>query len=73
MKKIVKCNKCGVDFIREYNAQKYCPTCRSLRAALKNQPKKSIGRLHEEARAAGMSYGQYVGKLLNQRTEGAKV
>lgn len=38
-------------------------TCRSLRASHRKSVKKSIGQLNEEARAAGMSYGQYVASL----------
>ena len=71
VKKQIVCKLCGVEFERESNAQKYCPVCAGKRRVYSvNENKKSIGNINEEARAAGMSYGQYVASM-QQREEAA--
>lgn len=63
MEKLKVCKKCGAEFTAEHNAQKYCPECRRRAAAKRGAKKQSLSSLNEAARAAGMSYGQYVASM----------
>ena len=62
MQKVKNCIRCGKEFKPSCNAQKYCSVCASVMywRAKKKKEKQSLGSLNAEARAAGMSYGQYV-------------
>ena len=67
-KKTMQCVLCGAECERRNNRQKYCPDCAENRVVYKNAKKiilpskkaHSLGDINELARAAGMSYGQYV-------------
>ena len=74
MREIRKCKICGREFIAKRKNQIYCDkSCtakagvlatkerrKAKAAAEKSKPKRSISDINEEARAAGMTYGQYV-------------
>ena len=64
---ISKCEWCGKEFDRR-NAQRYCgPECKSAAMRKSKQKKKgnSITDIAVAARAAGMTYGEYVARVLN--------
>ena len=67
MKKLKNCIHCGREFKPACNAQKYCKACamKMYWSAKKKKEEcgKAISSLNAEARAAGMSYGQYVAKM----------
>lgn len=71
MKKLKTCIRCGREFKPASNAQKYCRVCASEMywpaKKIEEEKEKSIGRLNEQARAAGMSYGQYVALLQTKK------
>ena len=59
------CPKCAKATARERNrtsCQKYLARKR-LEATKQRKPQKSVAQIAEEARSAGMSYGQYVAKM----------
>ena len=59
------CPKCAKATARErsrISSQKYFARKR-LEATKQRKPQKSIAQIAEEARSAGMSYGQYVAKM----------
>lgn len=70
MSKVIRCLLCNELFSRTANGQKYCPKCKKtkLKAIKPNTIKskkecKDITSLAVEARAHGMSYGQYVAMI----------
>ena len=67
-KPMVECQACGKVFLKTNNNMKYCPQCRAKGNSKKKSVKKSVPRLTlaqvcREARAAGLSYGQYVVRM----------
>ena len=63
---ISKCEWCGKEFDRR-NAQRYCgPECKSAAMRKSKQKKKgnSVTDIAVAARAAGMTYGEYVARVL---------
>lgn len=71
-----KCKRCGKSFVPKNNKQTYCnPICRieyhkEMAMAEKEELQeyrkrkgKSIKNIAAEAKAAGMTYGQYVSKM----------
>lgn len=65
--KTIICADCGKEVERRHPRQKYCPECAAGKKpeSLRSQPsgdiyKKSLSDIALEARALGLSYGEYV-------------
>ena len=64
---ISKCEWCGKEFDRR-NAQRYCcHECKNtaMRKSKQKKQKNSVTDIAVAARAAGMTYGKYVARVLN--------
>lgn len=66
----IVCKVCGKEVERKHNAQRYCDACRPKYYTKSKKPKKiklckeGISYINHLARESGMSYGQYVARMM---------